>query len=1278
MGRKNFEFYPAWEDASSAVQQLGITNRKIYNARYKEDPRLPADPQIIYANNWKPNGGLKGFLGTNNLPSKFYLTWQEASIAAITLGISTGVEYAKRYREDSRLPANPRQKYAKIWNENSGWYGFLGKKYPSDPYLTWREASAAAQALNITSSTAYQKHYRVDPRLPSLPNKVYASVWVKNDRWYGFLNKSRKLSNFYSSWEEASAATQSLGISGKEDYAKRYKEDPLLPAVPEKVYAKAWYVNGRWYGFVGKAKPLHCYSKWEEASAAARKLGIVNQQTYKDLHKNDPRLPSNPSTAYADVWLKNEGLNGFLGTSKRSLQFYPTWEEAAAAVRSLGITTFKEYRTRYKEDPRLPVGLRTTYSEQWIINGGFRGFLLPSKIDSLVQLKDAVRILRITNSKQYRAQYKQYQLPVNPERTFKEDWVDWYHLCGIQRPYTYQESCVLVRSKRISNQSEYRSYRANANDPRLPGSPAELYKDEWVNWYVFLDKEEPFRVRYILDPYTPWAEEIKEYMKTALGGDSKESNLCRFVRNYIQKHRLGKSPSEFLMNTFIKIESFREFLNGHNETLRRPIALAVDGFLDHILRTQLTEEDDETGEITSVADAKNRLKEVIFDTSATTWTPDESVKPALAYQYVDAMKQWIIPPKAKTFKDLAHLQIFDADWHELSDKNIDRNDPDCILKTENNKLKIWFPGNWILAYALASVPARGRQLAYNDSGEADEQISKFEAGKISWVKNISALAGMTKRQGFIKQYPDEQFGMHFTTNKTSKSRRGYNVPWMPDNLAYWVIRLRSWQTKYNPITAPTPWLSCERTNMNESQRRAKGSNCFLFRDFGREEPPYFNGRLTNRIAAALYHSQPKDLIFATLRGCLNNISGYKSLYTPHSMRVSLITAYVMEFGLPIEIIMKVVGHSTIVMSIYYLKVGSEGLRQRFSEGEKIALRNKVYAAQRMIEQNRIESIKHELVSNSEEALRSINNTIPSGNFLIRDYGICPYAGTRCYDGGEIIASSCVRAPVRAGYLGIQNCLQCRHFLSGPAFLGGLLSLANEISLQANSQSFQYGELSDQAEIIKQQIECEDDSEYDAEKRKLLFDESNRISLQIQLRKKQSEIESAAKKLDMFICDIQAANRLLKQCIALVNQSISQQGDGENTLQLIAKDQHDLQLLPEETSYFRQLCEVCENAEIYESASADIAIPQRTQLIDRMSEKNNIQPKLFMLSQKQQLVVGNQLTKLLITRLKSWERVDQLIDGQFMLIDLPEEERVTSTELNNLFKLRLPHSNGGLI
>ena len=148
------------------------------------------------------------------------------------------------------------------------------------------------------------------------------------------------------------------------------------------------------------------------------------------------------------------------------------------------------------------------------------------------------------------------------------------------------------------------------------------------------------------------------------------------------------------------------------------------------------------------------------------------------------------------------------------------------------------------------------------------------------------------------------------------------------------------------------------------------------------------------------------------------------------MRVSLITAYIMDMGMPVEIVMKVVGHSSIVMSIYYCKVTQRDIRQRFEEAEKKALKSQAEATQAAIEQNNIESVKNNLVGANQDLLQSLTNDVPAGNYVFRDYGICPFAATRCNDGGEEIGATQVHSPTPSGYLGFQNCIRCRHFITG--------------------------------------------------------------------------------------------------------------------------------------------------------------------------------------------------------------------------------------------------------
>lgn len=896
--------------------------------------------------------------------------------------------------------------------------------------------------------------------------------------------------------------------------------------------------------------------------------------------------------------------------------------------------------------------------------------VVPIECHCLSDVKIICKHFGIKNSFDYREHYKSITgLPAHPERVFSNEWVNWYDLLDIPEPYAFQELLALIHPLKLKSKAAYNKYVKQSGDERFPIDLEGTYSKEWKNWYQFLGKEEPFKPEYITDEYILWAKKISEFMKVALGGESKVTLLCRFVRYYIEKYDKSLSPEAFLTKQKPNIKPFKlELEKLKTDNMRRSIILAANEFLDYIIIHDLTEEDEETGEIFRVMEARNPFALLLKNPSVTSPVRTETTKPCLQYHFVKKAQLWMFPVEAKNFKDLKHLQKFDADWVKVSASSINLADPDCVYKKIGSQLYLWIPINWVHTYTLTKVPLRGRQIAYNDSGEADHYIADLDSsGKVIWSKNNNSMSNMTNNQSFIKKMPDGQLGMYITTNKTSNRGQGYSIPWIPEDLAYWLIKLRKWQQKYNPINKPTSWLKCKRTNINEIQRKEKGINCFLFRAFDDIEPCNVGNALTSRLAATLYHIQPRSLVLATLGHTESTLGQYKSAYTPHSMRVSLVTAYIMEMGMPVEVVMKIVGHSSIVMSIYYCKVTQRDIREKLEIGEKLLLKDKAQATQALIEQNQIEQVKNQLVSTNADLLNSLSNEIPAGNFTFRDYGICPYGASRCEDGGDVVGATQARTPAPYGYLGIQNCVQCRHFITGPAFLGGLISLTNEILLQANVHSQQCADLQNQIDTLETQINEYDKEEYLKSLKQEAFDASKRNKIEIKQRKLESEYESAAKKMDMFLCDLQAAFKLVKQSQAATTQELS---DSAKSLTLIKKADAELNIAIEETSLIQQLQEVCENAIIYESASASLAITPRSQLLDRMASFNNFAPTLFLLPEKVQLEAGNQMVQLLLSRLKTWQRVTDLVTGAITLEDLSDDESISSSEIQLITEKRL--------
>jgi hypothetical protein len=53
----------------------------------------------------------------------------------------------------------------------------------------------------------------------------------------------------------------------------------------------------------------------------------------------------------------------------------------------------------------------------------------------------------------------------------------------------------------------------------------------------------------------------------------------------------------------------------------------------------------------------------------------------------------------------------------------------------------------------------------------------------------------------------------------------------------------------------------------------------------------------------------------------NRRNGLTTLFPLHSLRVSLITALALDGKMPLEVMYRIVGHSRLIMTLYYIKPG---------------------------------------------------------------------------------------------------------------------------------------------------------------------------------------------------------------------------------------------------------------------------------------------------------------------------------------------------------------------
>lgn len=221
--------YQTYNEAKLATINLGVKSHIEYRNRYKDDSRLPSDPNRCYENigwlDWYE------FLNTNG-PNIFPI-YIEAAEAAQRLGIKTYTEYKNRYKEDTGLPQDPSRAY-----RNVGWidfYHFLGVNKITS--YTYKEARQVVLKLKITTEKKYRLRHKEDIRLPGSPEKFY-----RNKGWidlYDFFSKDSP--EVYSTYLEAKAAVIKLNIRSRKEYRKRYKEDSRLKSRPEIIYkGKGW------------------------------------------------------------------------------------------------------------------------------------------------------------------------------------------------------------------------------------------------------------------------------------------------------------------------------------------------------------------------------------------------------------------------------------------------------------------------------------------------------------------------------------------------------------------------------------------------------------------------------------------------------------------------------------------------------------------------------------------------------------------------------------------------------------------------------------------------------------------------------------------------------------------------------------------------------------------------------------------------------------------------------------------------------------------------------
>ena len=762
-----------------------------------------------------------------------------------------------------------------------------------------------------------------------------------------------------------------------------------------------------------------------------------------------------------------------------------------------------------------------------------------------------------------------------------------------------------------------------------------------------------------LDPkLDDWRSLAQEWMVSQKHGVASHLRaLNRFLVDYIHGQNLEKNFGKFLLRETEKPE-FIQILVSNKRIGTQKIHVTditlnnyTAEFLDWVLETKLGDTD--TGEWD-----RSRFHNPIQKRTGTGLaTNTQSDKASLSIRYIRELRSMLA--EGLHFRDWTWAQksMEDgkfSDWFVVDPSVIDPNDPDCVVRHRDSAKyeiekksyptqvwEIWSPVRAVALYLKLELPLRTFQVRMLDSGEADTWRYVHSPGGGSFVLNTSPLAtGSEKRpyqRGAFHRSPNEnEAGLYINSNKTadinkSENDKGYVIPWANDEVLYWLEKLRNWQERYNPISGPTQWTELElkhfgRTPPHQEVLEQRGAVCFLFRDPTDTEKnkPLACNALSNlwyKLLAKLEKrcaERGETLGDGTPLRFVDRDSFSVTNFPLHALRVSLISYFILDLKLPIAVVSKMIaGHATIIMTLYYTKFGKSYLREVLSDAEKNEIEADHSNHHRFLQDATFEQVSQRFAYVSEDAVRSaVANKGAQAAFVFEDKGICPNGATLCIVGGEKIRTNSDRsdyAPV-PGFPQERNCVCCRFFLTGPAFLPGLIAHFNTVSEKTHRQSERYSSLQDKLTYLE-------DEQREAERENQPFLRIKELDL---LNK---HVESEALSLNKLVNDLQATNHLIQRSIQIA-EDVTHDG-----VKLVAKgSMSDLKVgFIETQSVLHQLEVVCENAVVYPDIDASNPTLRRSQILDAMLRYNGMEPIMMYLDEEKQLLVGNAVMKLIQAR-----------------------------------------------
>lgn len=751
-----------------------------------------------------------------------------------------------------------------------------------------------------------------------------------------------------------------------------------------------------------------------------------------------------------------------------------------------------------------------------------------------------------------------------------------------------------------------------------------------------------------------WRESMVQWMdgeKNALG--KKSVALSSFIKDYLAALQLPCSRAELLKRGQVLPDYYKTVCTQSVGGIAQNNYL--HDFLDWVLMHYFSDQDDEGPPMVSPAYC-NPVPNL-----SVSGLPrlGESVRKVLPYGMICIFRENLA--QGPNFKDwtlaqslMGHTTIDGSNargsWFEVTEDQIDNNDPDCVWRPRKSAegkefFEMWSPVRWVVLLLKLQLTARTGQVRMADSGESDTW--RYVNGQ--FISNTGPLAHLNRgkpwAQGIFRRVDGIQGAtsiLYFNNNKTNDTYKdgkdkGQVCAWphlegYQSDPYHWLEKLRNWQEKYNPIKGRTSWSKLPVNRglgglKSDIQQSGYPDACFLFRtpeSPGQEHLPVSTGSVDmawQALMAAFEGLLAKKGITHDDGSALQLIdplsNGGRTYYPLHGNRVSLITALIVDGGMDPVLVSKIVGHSRLLMTIYYTKPSYSQLQNAIlGAAEKLDAKKDASIVQWLLSA-KAEDMLNGVVFNAGnwQIVIEENSTLRNAaGWYLRHDGICFAGGNTsgdvsvrgCHNGGAQLGTGRsgqkdVYGPV---FGGIMNCSLCRWNAAekshGPALAATL-----------NNQFYHLRVA--QEEGVKQSAIVL------ALKKQKAGDESKGVAFtgMRDLKTAERVYEKSMEKLAVIARSIAGNLKMidrLKQLPDAVGAGMVLAATGDLMTMNAVMEETDSELL--------QLCGVCGDVEVYADLEPGSAIYRRSQLFDAALKNHSLPPAFAVMSEEDQLTFGN--------------------------------------------------------